>query len=71
MRRICGGLVASGLVLLATGGIGVVGSWALVTGVIVLTASAIAIAVVMEEVEHSTRPAARSMPTTHALDTAG
>lgn len=49
MGRFTMGLLASGILLFASGAIGLAAPWALVTGVGFLTAGGIAFAIVMEE----------------------
>jgi len=50
--RIAVGLLASATLLFLAGAVGVVGTWALVIGVVIAVASAVTTVVVMEEREH-------------------
>ena len=51
MRRISLGLVGSGVVLFGSGALGVMGSWAMVASVLLLTGGALLLAIAMEEVD--------------------
>jgi hypothetical protein len=49
--RIAAGLLASATLFFATGALGLMGTWALVTGVVLAVASAVSAVVAMEERE--------------------
>ena len=50
--RIAAGLLASATLLFATGALGLIGTWALVTGVVLAVAAAVTTVVAMEEREN-------------------